>query len=136
MEDQKPFIEKDKDNTDSANPNEDAKGYGQESILNLKENQSEYPQIITHHVPNRNEPILTENHKGTENCEEKIIEEKDSQGEGSPDRKQQKEEESSEAKLGAEMLDFVWQFIISSYYSKNITAQLIQSVRIDPMLFY
>lgn len=33
-----------------------------------------------------------------------------------------------ESKLGVEMLEFIWNFILNSYHSKNITTQLIQSV--------
>lgn len=110
-----------------ANPNEDSKGYPNETIQSLKDNQSDFPQIVTHHISNKNDDVNSDGHKTIETNEEQTIREKEAQDESSPDKKQPKEEDP-ETRLGAEMLDFIWQFILGSYYSKNITVQLIQSV--------
>lgn len=114
----------------------DSMDYPQESIQNLKDatgsrkSDASYPLIIVHpagegvgnYPPRQNKP---------EEREEERIEDDAPPKNGSPRENlfQQKPGIGTDSKLGTEILEFIWNFIVSSYHLKNVTNQVIQSVK-------
>ena len=107
--------------------------YPQESIHNLndsantKKSNSSHPLIIVHpvsdtagdHPPKKNKPEM----------EEERIEEEGPRVESHKENVQQKPGQGPASKLGTEVLEFIWNFIMNSYHLKSVTNQLIQSVK-------